>query len=107
MRQAGIRVRRPAYEPEGSETIRFEVKSERDSRTHVFIEFEAYGKASGLALTKAEWYAIEVAPHRFVLIETHKLAELVRTMVSAGKTTKGGEGGLATGVAIPKTWLLG
>lgn len=84
------------------EVIRFEVKSERDSRTHVFIEYEAYGKPSGIVITKAERYAIEVSPDVFIVLPTDKLAALAREYLALLGPRKGGEGGLATGVVIPK-----
>lgn len=90
------------------EVIRLEVKSERDSRSHVFIEYMCRGKPSGISSTKAEWYAIEVYPHRFVLIETAKLAEMVRAEYLKGiDPIHGGEGGVAEGYAIQKARLLG
>lgn len=89
------------------ELVTIEVKSEKDARTHVFVEYEAYGKPSGIALSKADWYTFEVYPRRFVTLPTEVLNDMVTEAYGRWGASHGGEGGLATGVAIPKRWLIG
>lgn len=83
-----------------------EVKDQSRSRTHVFIEFEAYGKPSGIAVTTADHWAIEVRPRRFLILPTDDLRALHERALSERGVSVGGDLMASRGSAVPKMWLV-
>lgn len=83
-----------------------EVKDQSNSRTHVFIEHECYGKPSGLALTTADYWAIEVTRGWWVILPTAAVTVLWRAALDKYGLRHGGDKGAAFGAAVPKEWLV-
>ena len=88
------------------EEVAIEAKSEVKSRTHVFIELKGYGKPSGLAISKAGWYAIEISEGVWILIETDLLWGLVDEALERFGMKHGGDQGASYGAIIPKDWFV-
>jgi hypothetical protein len=93
----------------GQDMLWIEVKSEVDSRTHIFIEAECYGKPSGIATTKAHAWTLEVAAGIFVTLPTDTLRQLCRAAYDERGSAFGGDAttGRPRGVVVPKSWILG
>jgi hypothetical protein len=91
-----------------AEVLTVEVKSEPEASEYgsVFIEFADHGVRTGLSITKADFYAIEIAPDRWVFLPTEQLKEMCRGLFLAGKRTKGGWQGRSEGVVLPLKRLL-
>lgn len=83
-----------------------EVKSQTTSRSHVFIEWECRGKPSGLAVTKADFWAIEVYPDTWVVLPTDDLKVITRKAYEHFGRREGGDDMAAIGTIIPITWLV-
>lgn len=83
-----------------------EVKSQVECRTHVFIEYECFGKPSGIATTEAQHWAIEYAPDTWIVVPTPALRELARAAYKRYGATAGGDGNNATGAVVPLAWLV-
>ena len=71
---------------------------------NVFIEFESRGKASGIATTQSDFYAIKTSHNSFVLIETQKLKQIARKHID--RIVLGGDNNTSKGVLIPRCELL-
>jgi len=84
-----------------------EVKSEPLSKTHVFIEHEGYGKPSGIAITKAAFWAIEVKPDMWVILPTEVLRIMWSAALDRFGARIGGDKNASTGAIVPKQWLVG
>jgi hypothetical protein len=89
-----------------ADIVTIECKDEHLSRTHVFIEHECYGKPSGLAITAADYWAIEVRRGWWVLIPTDDLRMLWRVALDQFGLRHGGDLGVAFGAIVPKVWLV-
>ena len=63
----------------------------------IYIEYESRGKASGLAVTKAECWAInlytEEKGYSTIILQTKKLKKNLKRLVKEGKINKGVKGG--------------
>ena len=86
---------------------RIEVKSDRKAQAtgNVFVEFSYRKRPSGIATTTAEWWAIEVALDRWLLIPTPKLQSLCSRAKAEGKVKHGGDRFQSRGFLIPLAWL--
>ena len=83
-----------------------EAKSQPWSKTHVFIEHEGYGKPRGIAITKADAWAIEVHEGWWVLIPTDDMRKLHQSALQRFRERAGGDRDLSRGAIVPKTWLV-
>ncbi len=73
--------------------ITVEHKSDRiASRTgNIFVEYRQKGRKSGLATTKADFYAIEIYPDKWIVMRTEELKSICRKIIeSDGERTKRG-----------------
>lgn len=72
---------------------------------NLFIEYEDRGRPSGLATTKAEWYAFTSEEHGqdvFMLLRVPWLKKRLKHLLDTGKARKasGGDKGQARGVLV-------
>jgi len=88
------------------EVITVEVKSEVLSDKFVFIEHAAWDKPSGIAITKADYYAIEVYPDWWVFIPTPYLRTMANQALKDWGVRRGGDDNAAEGAIVPKEWLV-
>ena len=86
---------------------RIEVKSDQIAHNtgNVFIEYESRGKASGIATTEAEYYAIEIQG-TYALLSTKKLKEKCRKYFKTDRDTVGGDSNTSKGILLPVTDLF-
>jgi hypothetical protein len=94
-------------------TATIEVK--RDKWTcktgNVAVEYKSRGKPSGIAVTKAEWWAFVLSDSPFndeviLLIKTSKLKGIARGYWNRGNTKKMGDGNTSEAVLIPLSKLF-
>jgi hypothetical protein len=86
--------------------IRFgtvEVKRDEKCRQtgNIFIEFSQKGRPSGIAVTTADFWAIEFADDCYVLIPTRKLKALARSIWKTKGHVNGGDYNNYCGVLVP------
>jgi hypothetical protein len=91
----------------GDKTV--EVKSDQICQYtgNVFVEFEQYGKPSGIAVTSADYWAFEYEQDCWLLVPTGKLKSVARLAYRQGLRRNGGDNNNFTGVLIPISWLTG
>jgi hypothetical protein len=89
-----------------ADSATIEVKDEHLSKSHVFIEHRGYGKPSGIAITKATHWAIEVYPNWWVVIPTEDLRSLHDEALAKFGERHGGDQDAAFGAIVPKPWLV-
>tara|TARA_B100001059_G_scaffold160612_1_gene160157 strand:+ start:1156 stop:1503 length:348 start_codon:yes stop_codon:yes gene_type:complete len=65
---------------------------------NVYIEYESRGKSSGLARTKADWYAFVLSEEVVIFIRTEKLKEICRVK---GEIKLGGDNNTSKGIVLP------
>ena len=71
------------------------------SRTgNLFVEFSSRGKASGLATTKANFWAFILDGERVVIVPTKYLQQVARLAYSEGRTVRGGDNNTSEGVLV-------
>jgi hypothetical protein len=71
------------------------------SRTgNLFVEFSSRGKASGLATTKADFWAFILDGERVVIVPTKYLQQVARLAYSEGRTVRGGDNNTSEGVLV-------
>lgn len=73
---------------------------------NVFIEFRQKGRPSGIAVSTADYWAIEFNTNCWIVIPTDKLRHLARQYWKAGKVKNGGDGDNYEGILIPLTALI-
>jgi hypothetical protein len=86
-----------------------ELKSDQQACTtgNVFVEYRQHGRESGISVTKAHWWTIEVLPNVFVTMPTARMKALVkRAAAEPGRKTPGGDFNAYSGVLVPVVWLL-
>lgn len=83
-----------------------EVKDQHKSKTHVFIEHECYGKPSGIAITKADYWAIEVRRGWWAVVPTEDVRALWRVAIDRFGVRNGGDSDASFGAIVPKEWLV-
>lgn len=84
-----------------------EVKSDAKCQQtgNIYLEYESRGKPSGLAVTEAQWWAIEYRPMRWLIIRTLELKEIAREYYKNGGI-KGGDYDTSRGVLVPLERIL-
>jgi hypothetical protein len=84
------------------------VKSDRQAaRTgNVFVEYRQPPGRSGIAVSTADWRAIEVGGLAWVLVERARLLALARRAYREGRRVKGGDYDRTEGVLVPVEWLV-
>lgn len=68
---------------------------------NVFIEFRQKGRPSGLAVTEADYWAIEYAPDCRVVLPTAVLREVCQEIALSKGYVRGGDGDNYDGVLVP------
>lgn len=84
-----------------------EVKSDKLAHKtgNVFIEYQSRGKASGIATTEADYYAIEIQGS-YVILSSDKLKEKCRKYFKTDRDTVGGDSDTSKGILLPVTDLF-
>lgn len=90
----------------GGDVATVEVKDQHKSVRFVFIEHECYGKPSGIAITKASYWAIEVRRGWWVILPTEEVRMLWRAGLDRFGVRHGGDLDAAYGAIVPKEWLV-
>lgn len=73
---------------------------------NVFVEFSQPSGPSGLATTKADWWAFYiVGTHTWLLIQTFQLKKLCRKLLKLNGPVKGGDYDGFAGVLVPMGML--
>ena len=73
---------------------------------NLFVEYHQPSGHSGIATSKAEWWAFYVVgTHTWYLIQSFKLKKLCRKALKQGLTRKGGDNDNYEGVLLPLSWL--
>lgn len=71
------------------------------SRTgNVFVEFHSRGKASGLATTRADFWAFILDGERVIIVPTQFLQQVAREAYKQGRTVRGGDNNTSEGVLV-------
>ena len=65
------------------------------------IEFESRGFQSGIAVTKAEYWAFLIPDKSLIMIKTDRLKELARKYFKKGSVVKGGDFNSSRIILIP------
>lgn len=85
-----------------------EHKSDKRAREtgNVFIEFKQKGRDSGIAVTTAQFWAIEFDDDCWIVIPTERLKRIARKAYRANRSRFGGDFDQYEGVVVPLTELL-
>jgi hypothetical protein len=67
---------------------------------NLFVEFESRGKASGLATTRADFWAFILDGERVIILPTEFLKRVCREIFKEGRTVKGGDSNTSMGVLV-------
>lgn len=67
---------------------------------NLFVEFESRGRASGLATTRADFWAFILDGERVIIVPTEFLKGVCREIFKTGRTVKGGDSNTSTGVLV-------
>ena len=71
------------------------------SRTgNLFVEFSSRGKRSGLATTRADFWAFILDGQRVVIVPTKFLQQVARLAYKQGRTVRGGDNNTSEGVLV-------
>lgn len=74
---------------------------------NIFIEYESFGKPSGIAVSTADYFAIEYDESSWLIIPTTKLKSFARLAYKeASRRVNGGDNDKSKGVLVPITWLI-
>ena len=95
----------------GGDTIEAKRDFKVSDTGNVAIEYECRGKPSGIAITKAIWWAILLNGDKYngdviVFIKTGRLKEIARKYRRLGKDIWGGDDGRAKMVLVPVKELM-
>lgn len=84
-----------------------EVKRDRQWATtgNVVVEYESRGHPSGIAVTKADWWAFVLDETRIILIRTEHLKNIARVYKRMGRIVIGGDDDTSKMVLIPSKEL--
>lgn len=87
---------------------RVEIKSDGKCREtgNVFIEYQQKGRPSGIAVSTAGLWAIEVDDTVWVVLPTERIKALARLAVQQGRKKFGGDGDQYLGALVPVEWLV-
>lgn len=91
--------------------LKAKVEHKRDDKCrvtgNVFIEYKQKGRPSGIAVTTANWWAIEYDEECWVIVPTDRLKALARQAAKEPRRlVKGGDNNLYDGVLVPIEWLV-
>ena len=91
----------------GANGNRLEIKYDKICRHtgNLFVEFKQHGRPSGIAISKAEWWAFEYDDDRWLIIGTEPLKKIARKAYADGRRAKGGDYNQYDGVLVPIAWL--
>jgi hypothetical protein len=80
-----------------------EVHSDRKARYsgQFFVEIECREKPSGIAISEAKCWAIELHDNAWAIIPTARLRDVVAQQKARRGTVRGGDDGAALGVLVP------
>ena len=73
---------------------------------NLFIEYECYGKPSGIATTTAKWWFTEYARGRILLVETSQIKTISDARKRKHGMVRGGDYNEAFGVLVPISVLF-
>jgi hypothetical protein len=85
-----------------------EVHSDRKARLtgQFFLEYSCRGRDSGISISTAKYWAIELNDDCWAVVPTTRLRQLVEERRLIGAVVNGGDGGAAEGVLIPLAALF-
>ena len=85
-----------------------EVKTDfmADKTGNIAVEFESWGKPSGIAVTQARHWVFVIPNKIAIFVETNRLKELARNFYRDGRTIAGGDLNKSKMVLIPITELI-
>lgn len=92
---------------EALENKTIEVKTDmgQAQRTgNFFIEYESRGKASGIAKTQADYWALSIGP-AIVMVKTEDLKKMCRKYINTFRDKRGGDSNTSKGILLPITDL--
>ena len=67
---------------------------------NLFVEFSSRGKASGLATTRADFWAFILDGERVIIVPTKMLQRTARQAYKQGRTVRGGDSNTSEGVLV-------
>lgn len=67
---------------------------------NLFVEFESRGKPSGLATTRADFWAFILDGERVIILPTEFLKRVCRKIFKTGRTVQGGDSNTSIGVLV-------
>lgn len=85
-----------------------ELKSDELTRNtgNIFIEYRQKGRPSGIAVTKAVWWAIEYNTHCYIIVPTDILKGIARVAYQdPSRRRSGGDNNNYEGVVVPLSWV--
>jgi len=88
---------------------RIECKSDRRAikTGNVFIEYRQHGRPSGIAITKADYWALEYSKNCWIFLPTMVLKEICKKAYrDKRQRVKGGDNKKFDGILIPLEWLV-
>jgi hypothetical protein len=85
-----------------------EVKTDRLAikTGNIAIEYECRGKPSGIAATKADWWAIQYTDGAILFIKTERLKEICRRLYKTSANKSGGDDNASKMILVPLKELL-
>lgn len=92
--------------------MKIEVKSDEKAKEtgNIYVEYKQRKGSewvdSGIAVTEADIWAVEVRSDNFVLLSTDKMKELAKRAYEQGKTVSGGDHNNTKGILVPIEWLV-
>jgi hypothetical protein len=80
-----------------------EIHSDRKARFtgYFFLEYSCHGKASGISITKAKYWAIELYDDCWAIVSSARLKQLAEQQKELRGNIHGGDDGAAEGVLVP------
>lgn len=67
---------------------------------NLFVEYRSRGKASGLATTRADFWAFILDGQRVIIVPTEHLKKVAQRAYNAGRTIRGGDSNTSEGVLV-------
>ena len=93
------------YENQLAELLQKKIEVKRDFRAmetlNIFVEYESRGKASGIAISQAQWWCYWLSEKHFVMIEKNELKILCRKYLGTKRDVKGGDSNTSKGILLP------
>jgi len=72
---------------------------------NLYIEYECRGKKSGIAKSKADYWAFVVSPDHRYFIKTETLKLICRKYLNTGRDVPGGDSNSSKGILLPMSEL--